>query len=210
MLAALVLGACADQRKLREAELAELAQWLPGAYDNTAQNAEDLRSGRKEHEALAIVVTPIYAPFISEHVFYSQEMAADDPRRVLGQRVLAFRVDDDDRIVQSVMSLAEPARWRDGHLNPDLFKALMARDIGSAAGCDMYWKKEPTKFVAENDKSRCRITSRVTGGPVTVEARAELTPSELAMSDRSYDPSGKLVYGHSDEPFYRFRKRTAN
>src|SRR5205823_8284132 len=40
-----LLGACADQSKLRESELTQLLGWLPGRYDNTAQADSDPQRG---------------------------------------------------------------------------------------------------------------------------------------------------------------------
>jgi hypothetical protein len=74
------------------------------------------------------------------------------------------------------------------------------------AGCELVWKKEGERFTAANDPARCRI-SRAASGTVNLELRAELAPGELALSDRSFDASGRLVYGNSADPFYRFIKR---
>lgn len=207
LIALTVVAGCTGQTKLREAELSQLAQWLPGRYDNLEQAQGDARRGGAPHEALAMVIVPIYAPVLGKYAFYSQEMAADDPRRVTAQRVIAFDLAG-DKLVQSMFALAEPVRWRDAHLNPDLFKALIPhQDVRPLAGCELVWKKDGERFTAANDPARCRIASRITGSTVNLDVRAELAPGELAMSDRSYDASGKLVYGNPDEPFYRFVKR---
>jgi hypothetical protein len=208
MLAFAMLTGCASDTRLREAELDELAAWLPGSYDNTEQAGADAAAGRTQHEALAIVIAPIYAAPLGKHAFYVQEMAADDPRRVMRQRVFAFDIDGDDRIVQGIYSLAEPLRWRDAHLNPDLFKGLIPHeDLRPATGCELVWKREDARFVGANDPARCRVSSRAAGGSVRLESRAELTPDELAIGESSYDANGRLVYGHAEEPLYRFSKR---
>lgn len=207
VVALAALGGCAGNAKRAQSQLAELVQWLPGTYDNRAQARE--ASGAHGHEPLTLVIVPIYAPALGKYAFYAQEMAADDPRRVTAQRVLAFDVvGRDDRIVQATFALAEPVRWRDAHLNPDLFKALIAhQDVRRLEGCDLEWTRQDEGFTAANERASCRITSRLTDNMVSVEMRAELAPGTLALAERYYDAAGRLVHGHREEPFYRFVKR---
>ena len=96
MAAALaLLGACADQTKLRESELTQLLAWLPGNYDNTAQaDSDPLRRVQPPHNRIALIIVKVYTPRLGHHVFYVQEMAADDPRRVMSERMFSFKVDD--------------------------------------------------------------------------------------------------------------------
>lgn len=201
----LLLVGCSGALELRRAELAQLAEWLPGRYDNVEQ-ATAAGATAQRHESLAVVIVPVYAPALGERVFYSQEMAADDARRVLGQRLLAFEAAGQG-IVQRVYLLEDPLRWRDGHSNPDLFKALVPDDVRPLGGCELIWKKDGERFRGANDPARCRAVSRAGGGSVSIESRAELGPGDLAMSDRAYGPDGALVQGRADDPFYRFRKR---
>jgi hypothetical protein len=49
---------------------------------------------------LVQVIAPVQAPLVSDHVFYMQEMAGDDPRRVLSQRLYVV-----DAVPDSEMSV---------------------------------------------------------------------------------------------------------
>lgn len=197
----LVLAACTSQQDLRKAELAELASWLPGRYDNTAQIAE--APGGTAREALAITIVPVYAPFLSDYVFYAEETAAGDPRRIFSQRLWAFDTAR-DAIVQGAYSLTDPARWRSGYAAPDLFKSLMPQDVKAASGCELAWKREDGRFVATNDRQRCRALSPVTRSMVSIEARSELTPDELLVTEQSFDMAGRRV--GNEATTHRFRK----
>jgi hypothetical protein len=201
------VAGCSSQTKLLDSHLAQIAEWLPGRYDNLEQ-ARRNAPGVRADEALALVIVPIYSQSLGDYAFYLHEMAADDPRRVLGQRVITFE-HAGDRIVQATFTLAEPLRWRDAYLDPNLFKSLFPhQDLKPLTGCALVWKKEGDRFTAANDPSRCRMPSRVTGTTVNIEMRAELTADRLALSDRSYDEGGSLVAGNRDEePFFRFVKR---
>jgi len=183
-----LLTACASQSKLREAELAQLLEWYPGHYGST-------------EAALELNVVRVYAPSIGDYVFYQQESAADDPRRVFSQRLVSFAALKGAGIVQSLWSPAEPVRWRDAHLNADLFKGMQPEDFKRLAGCELTWVKKDAQFTGANDKQACR------SGSGRMDLRAELTSDELALANLTYDFSGALVQGNAAQPFYRFRRR---
>lgn len=188
LAAAALLVACASQSKLREAELVQLLEWYPGHYGNA-------------QAALELNIVRVYAPSIGKYVFYQQEAAADDPRRVFTQRLVSFEVVKGIGIVQSLWSPTEPTRWRDAHLNADLFKGMQPQDFTRLSGCELAWSQKDGRFIGANDKKACR------NGSGRMDLRAELTADELALANLTYDFSGKLVQGNVAEPFYRFRRR---
>src|SRR5262245_3065886 len=63
--------------------LEQLTATLPGSYDNLAQS----RADGADHPPLRLMIVPVQAPLVGDHVYYVQEMAADDLRRVLAQRL---------------------------------------------------------------------------------------------------------------------------
>jgi hypothetical protein len=194
-----------------DVELAQLTHWLPGTYNNTAQHDADVKAGKPPHEALTIVIVPIDSPIMGEHVFYLQEMAADDPRRVMRQQVLSFAVSGQkgEVIRETVATLVEPRRWREGYLNPELFAAMVTEDVTPMSGCDLFWKRTATGFAGANDPRRCHSSDRMSDAAALNQLRAELTSIELSFSEQSFDESGALVLGRTDDPFYRFHKGAA-
>lgn len=204
---ALMLGACADQQKANEADMAELLVQLPGRYDNTGQVQSDVQHGvHPPHDPLALVIVPVDDPLIGEHVFYVQEMAADDPNRVMVQRVWTFGLQNKS-IEQSVWTLKEPLRWRDAQRNPEMLESLVNQDVTPVRGCNLTWKKTGDKFTAANDPKTCHTTSRLTGGTARLDTRMELEGNELSLAENASDAAGQLVAGRTDEPFVRFRKQ---
>lgn len=177
LLGAFVATGCTNDLKLRQAELQQLATLIPGHYDNRAQaGGKGDDGGRRDdaEAALDLYITPIYAPFLSDHVFYVQENAFGDPRRVLSQRLFVFDVAADARILQRTLGFAEPLRWRDGHLNTDLFKGLMNQDVGASAGaCMLEWKLGAEAFSG----------SAASPGTCIGPARAELTGRGLTLAE---------------------------
>jgi hypothetical protein len=203
----MALGGCATQAGLREAELQEMLQLLPGHYDNAAQVQSDAQHGvQPPHEALALDIVPIDAPMIADHVLYMQEYVTGDPRRVTAQKVLMLGVVNKD-IVETVQTLSDPQRWRNGQLTPELFSSLMVQDVYSVKGCSLRWKRKDSGFAGANDPKTCHGPGRGGGGLAQIDYRAELAPEELALAELAFDAGGHLVLGRQDEPFYRFRKQ---
>lgn len=202
------LCACASSRhtKERELDLAQMMRWLPGTYSNVAQHEADVKAGKSPHEALAVAIVPIDSPIMGVHAFYLQEMAADDPRRVMVQQVLSFELTDRGKIKESVATLVEPRRWRDGQLNPELFTAMVLEDLLPMSGCDLFWTRAGEGFVGTNEAARCHAGSHASEAAARTQLLAELNSTEFALSEQSYDASGALVQGRADDPWYRFRK----
>jgi CpeT/CpcT family (DUF1001) len=150
----LLLCGCTDQTKLHEGELTQLLAVLPGHYDNTAQVEADMRTHAHPHDAIALTITHVYTPRLGHYVYYAQETAADDPRRVFSQKMYSFAVDDKRGIVETLYELAEPLRWRDGQQNKDMFTGMVMEDVQPEA-CQLLWKKTDSGFVATHDPKVC-------------------------------------------------------
>jgi CpeT/CpcT family (DUF1001) len=202
-----VLLGCAAHReeKSQELDFAQMMRWLPGTYSSTAQHDEDVKAGKPPHEALAIAIVPVDSPIMGVHTFYLQESAADDPRRVMVQQVLTFEIAN-GKIKESLATLVEPRRWRDGQLNPELFTAMVTEDIVPLSGCDLFWTRVGERFVGADEPLRCHTASHTSEAAARTLLSAELKSTELALSEQSYDGNGALMQGRADDPLYRFRK----
>jgi hypothetical protein len=154
-VAAMAFSGCSSQTKLSEADLTQLLTMLPGRYDNGAQAEADARSGaHPAHEAVVLVIVHVFTPRLGHYVYYAQETAADDPRRVLSQKMYSFQLDDKRGIVQTLYEFADPRRWRDGLSNKDLFTSVEADDV-QPEGCQLLWKRKDDGWVASHDPKVC-------------------------------------------------------
>lgn len=169
---------CTSQTKQHETELTGLLVVLPGTYDNSAQAELDARNGaRPGHIAIALTITHVHAPRLGHYVYYVQESAADDPRRVLTQEMYSFRVDEKHGIVETIYQLVEPLRWRDGQLNKELFSSLVTEDV-QTEGCQLFWKRKDAGFVATHDRKVCPDAG---GGPAV-----EFNAGALTIGDYKF------------------------
>jgi hypothetical protein len=178
LLVGMLAGGCADQQKLREEELADLLAWLPGRYDNVAQAERDAKNAvHPAHEKIVIVIIPVQTPRLGHHVFYAQEMAADNAQRVMSERMFSFDIDEDRGIIGLMYNFAEPRRWRDGEQNPQIFTGVMSEDV-APVGCELIWKRTGERFSANHDPKHChRAGAADAGGP-----EATLTAEALTLS----------------------------
>jgi hypothetical protein len=206
--ACLTLTGCASTEEKPDVTMQELVLMFPGHYDNSAQVEADIAHGvQPPHDALTLDIIPIEAIMIGENAFYVQESITGDPKRVVGQKVVMFGVVKKD-IVQTDYALNDPLRWRNGQLNPDLFKAMMVQDVHSTKGCSLRWKRSEGHFVGANEPKTCHGRAGGAGGIAQIQSRAELGPAEYATAMLAFDKPGHLAQGRQDEPFYRFRKQS--
>jgi len=175
-----VLCGCKDESKLREGEMAQLLALLPGEYDNRAQAALDARNGaRPSHDAVTLTITRVFTPRLGHHVYYAQETAADDARRVLSQKMYSFQVDEKLGIIETTYAFIEPLRWRDGQQNKELFTSVVTEDVQPEA-CDLIWKGTAGRFVATHNPKVCPDP----GGAAATQA--EFSAGFLALGDYKF------------------------
>ena len=178
LVGTLLSGGCVDQeKKQRTTDLAELLTWLPGRYDNVAQAERDAKSGvRGAHQKIAIIIIPVQTPRLGHHVFYAQEMAADSPQLVMSERMFSFDIDEKRGIIGLMYNFAEPQRWRDGSLNPQIFTGVVVEDV-APVGCELIWVRSGERFTASHDPKHCHRA----GGAEEAGPEATLTAEALTL-----------------------------
>ena len=203
--ACLAAGGCGSELKRAQVNVAQIADLLPGRYNNRAQAEADAKSGNPKHDAKTISIVRVSMPLLSNYAFYAQENSLEEMGQILSQRLYTFEALKDGSVVQRIYTFAQPARWRDGQNNPSLFTGVMFKDTSPMAGCDLVWKKDGEKFTAANSRETCRMSSP-TLGTMRTEMKVELNGDELAMAELGYSPGGKLVQGVESDPFFRFER----
>ncbi len=201
------LAGCATTAERQRAELAALGSALAGSYDNRAQAQAELAAGATAaHAPLALLIARLRAPLVGDDVYFVRESALDDPRRIFSQRVWVLGVDASGRIAHGVYRFAEPERWRSGGESPELFRALLPRDLEPAAGCDVRWSRTAQGFRGANDPASCRVAGEG-GATLGFEQELRLEAGELALGERTFDAAGTAGPGAATS--YLFRRRSA-
>ena len=189
--------------KKEEIFLAQLVAMLAGSYDNIAQARRDT-----DHPGLRLMIVPVQSPLVGENVFYVQEMAADDQRRVFAQKLWVVNVvPKREQAVLTQLELKEPLRWRDGQNNRDLFRSLLMQDLRARPGCDLAWQRDGAGFKAALQANACRASSRATGETLKVELRMQLSADGLNLFEQQRDAADVLVSGDLADPWIRYARR---
>ena len=185
--AALTAGGCASgPPKATEVDLIQMLTMLPGRYDNSAQAETDVKSGtHPAHESVALLIIHVQTPRLGRYVYYSQESAANDPRRVLSRKMYSFQLDEKRGIVETLYEFVEPGRWRDGAEDKDLFTAVQSEDVQPEL-CQLLWKKKDDGFVAAHDPKACPD-----GGGAAAAPLVELTVGGLTAGDYKFVRRGR-------------------
>jgi hypothetical protein len=236
-LGALGLEGCAGmaQSRAEDAQFAALQKLLPGRYDNASQVSADARAGAAgAHTAIDLVIVKADAAMIGTAVFYVRQSAANDPQRVLSQRIWVLGRAQEvhtkvPHVEQHIYVFKEPQRWFDVTEEPELLQSLMPEDLRQLSGCELLWSKVVSDKVgsgkagnnkAGNDKAAgdfeahrksdsCHPASRSAG--LLIEQRFELHGDRLALIEQQVGPEGLVELSGSEvEPFYRFERRGEN
>lgn len=180
------VGCASGPPRATEADLTLMLTMLPGRYDNGAQAQADARAGvHPAHEAVALLIIHVYTPRLGHYVYYAQESAANDPRRVLSAKMYSFQLDEKRGIVETLYEFAEPGRWRDGAQNKDLFTAVQMEDVQPEL-CQLFWTKKGDSFVAAHDPKACPD-----GGGAAAAPLMELTVGALSAGDYKFVRKGR-------------------
>jgi hypothetical protein len=231
-LAALALGAlglegCASMKQSRaeDAQFTALQKLLPGRYDNASQVSADARAGAAgAHAAIELVIVRADADLIGKAVFYVRQSAANDPQRVLSQRIWVLGRAQEVRtkvshVEQRIYLFKEPQRWLDVGDAPELLQALMPEDLRQLSGCELLWSKVgadkagsdkvASDYEAHRKADSCHPASRSEG--LLIEQRFELHGDRLSLIEQQVGPDGLVeLSGSQVEPFYRFERRGQN
>jgi CpeT/CpcT family (DUF1001) len=185
--AALTVAGCASgPPRATEADLLQMLTMLPGRYDNAAQAEADAKSGsRPASEAVALLILHVQTPRLGHYVYYAQESAANDPRRVFSQKMYSFQLDEKRGIVETLYEFVEPGRWRDGAQSKELFTAVQIEDVQPEL-CQLIWKKQGESFVAAHDPRACPE-----GGAAGAVPQVELTAGALTAGDYKFVRRGR-------------------
>jgi hypothetical protein len=118
-LACLTLGACVSQEQKNRAAVEEFKQATSGTW-RSATGAE-----------LAIV--PVRARMVTDEAVYVERR---DGNGVFG-RLLDLELGADGRIVQRALTFTQEGQWRNLREQPELFTALLPKDVRPAGSCDI-------------------------------------------------------------------------
>jgi len=120
LLAAMTFAACVNQRELNKRQIQKYMQTWAGEYHNDA--GEDL------------LMVPIYSRMIGlDTIYVERTTAAGTSGRIISLETSS----DGSRIVQLAYVFQQQNQWRNLREQPELFSALLPKDVRPAGTCDI-------------------------------------------------------------------------
>ncbi len=117
-LAVLTLGACVNQQEKTKREIQKFMQTSTGEYRNDA--GEEL------------VMVPIYSRMIGMDTIYVERTTAAGT----SSRIVSLEIGKNG-IIQLAYVFVQQSQWRNLRENPELFSALLPKDVRAAGTCDI-------------------------------------------------------------------------
>jgi hypothetical protein len=118
LLAATALGACVNQQELTKREIQKFMQQAVGEFKNEAGEQ--------------LVMVPVYSRMIGmDTVYVERTTAAGTSGRIVSLEV------GKNGIVQLAYVFVQQNQWRNLRENPELFSALLPKDVRPAGTCDI-------------------------------------------------------------------------
>ena len=120
LLAAVTFAACVNQRELNKRQIQKFMQTSAGEYRNDA--GEEL------------IMVPVYSRMIGlDTIYVERTSAAGTSGRLLSLETSS----DGSRIVQLAYVFQQQNQWRNLREQPELFSALLPKDVRPAGTCDI-------------------------------------------------------------------------
>ncbi len=190
-------------------DLARLAEWFAGTWDNHAQVEAMVEARSPGIERVHAVFLPVEVPAIGGAAFFGRLMLDEDPERTFRLRLYRFALDEARRSLRlDQYSFVDEQAWRG--LRPDLSRlaGLAAGDLRHVPSCAIHFRFDSAtrRYLGSTDEGACRVESDRLAAAVTIEDRMEIGEDLLAVSSIARDQSGRRVQGNAEGRPYRLRK----
>src|SRR5262245_58837511 len=119
LLTAAVFAGCVNQQELQKREIQRFLQTSAGEYRNDA--GEEL------------VIVPVYARMIALDTIYVERTTSAGT----SGRIVSLEPGSGDRPVQLMYVFVQQNQWRNLREQPELFSALLPKDVRPAGTCDI-------------------------------------------------------------------------
>lgn len=201
------------------AEVRELAQLLPGTYDNALQSdseektgvAKELRQGRRT-QFFARVERPAacctgFDPGPDAAYFYMQ-IYRDGEYWLGGDHIVVVYPDESlNTLVWQFVRVAEPEKFANLHEDVEKQRVVtLVPQPKDVLDCPVLGRKaEPGLFKAELKNGGCDVLSRVSGKQRRLEMSLVLSRNSLLYMDRGIE-KGVVVHGSVDGTPFRLTR----
>ena len=139
-----VLSGCVVSAKDIQDRIAEYRLTVSGQYQSAA--------GAK------LYIAPVRARMVTDEALYLER---HDPNGNSAGRLLNVEVGQDDEIVTRALVFTQEGQWRNLRENPELFTALLPKDVRPAGKCDLKPAKDRNSLTYSCGSSPAETFTRV-------------------------------------------------
>jgi hypothetical protein len=171
--------------------LVQLAQWLPGVFDNFQQVSEEREAkAPRPHERVHAVLARVAVPSLGDHVFLIEHSRPDAPSSGATLRFLVLSAAPAGAIEEQVFDLGGAQRAVDPVKDAAWLAGLPAAAFRPLPGCDATWRREGDAFVGVTKAGACRPAGAGEGAP-PVTVTYSVGPAEFTIDDRAPAVAGR-------------------
>ena len=204
LLFALLLGAALPAGAMTsDEEFTLFLDWFEGEYDNHEQVWQQETDEIDEKERLEHIhhrFVAVDAPALGDNVFFVIQTMDDDIDKVYRQRIYSFTQDEQEGAIKLVIyRMKDEAKYTDTWKQPGLVKNIGMDEVGTTAGCEVFWKHNGEFFDGYMKDKACHFFSERSGKEIYITDNLRLTDSEIWISDKATDAEGNHIFGR-DEP----------
>lgn len=139
-----VLSGCAVSAKDIKKKIDEYRLTVPGQYQSAA--------GAK------LYIAPVRARMVTDEALYLER---HDPNGNISGRLLNVEVGEDQEIITRALVFTQEGQWRNLRENPELFTALLPKDVRPAGKCDIKPAKDRNSLTYSCGGSPAETFTRV-------------------------------------------------
>ncbi|MGB5900457.1 MAG: CpcT/CpeT family chromophore lyase [Geitlerinemataceae cyanobacterium] len=179
-----------------DARVREVAAYLTGAMDTSAQAAIDRRA-----PDVRITTCPVRVADTADIFLYQEQALSLKLNSPYRQRFLQIAPSSDNLQVESITyKPANPEAWVGLCDKPEVDRTVSVPQLGETI-CSVTLQRDGEGYLGTTPEEGCAANYR---GAVRITNQVQLTRSTMETWDRGFDAAGKQVWGAEDES-YQYR-----
>ena len=197
------LAACATAPRARTGSVEELASWMTGAFDSSAQAQADPENYRD----IRLHMTRIWPGRTDGAWLYVEQAVAATQDKPYRQRVYHVSGLPDGSFRSEVFTIdGDPLRFAGGFREPAKLAALSERNLVPRAGCAIALHRATDTEAYEGSTTGKDCPSELRGASYATSI-VTVRPDTLRSWDRGFDQHDAQVWGATKGPYVFVKQR---
>lgn len=185
-----------------EKSFVEFLRTWEGSYDNLnqvqKQDAQEIPE-KDRNRATLLFIKKVELPAFGPHAYYGEWQDANDPGKVIRQRIYGFEIDKDDQTLRlnlhiwPIQSAAFIARTTGAYMVPSKLEGVTLADMAGLKGCDVYFRKTDSGFAGTMKKGQCAFPAPDgSGSPIYSWSQMSVNESQFTYLDGWFNMDGTV------------------